>query len=119
MSIEFDQLRELLQQQQKQFEEAQLKLIESLTQKLHIQTAAVSTARVLPSTHSSKELIRLTPLQQRHQQVATVSIYTMDLRFLSPVIRITNPRTSSSLLAFSSQRPKARESKATGPQQWF
>ncbi|KER23184.1 hypothetical protein T265_08879 [Opisthorchis viverrini] len=43
MSIEFDQLRELLQQQQKQFEEAQLKLIESLTQKLHIQTAAVST----------------------------------------------------------------------------
>ncbi|KER32322.1 hypothetical protein T265_01551 [Opisthorchis viverrini] len=43
MSIEFDQLRELLQQQQKQFEEAQLKLIESLTQKLYIQTAAAST----------------------------------------------------------------------------
>ncbi|KER29466.1 hypothetical protein T265_03932 [Opisthorchis viverrini] len=34
---------QLLLQQQKQFEEAQLKLIESLTQKLHIQTAAVST----------------------------------------------------------------------------
>ncbi|GAA55482.1 hypothetical protein CLF_108092 [Clonorchis sinensis] len=43
MSIEFNQLRELLQQQQKQFEEAQLKLIESLTQRLHIQTAAAST----------------------------------------------------------------------------
>ncbi|KER31390.1 hypothetical protein T265_02308 [Opisthorchis viverrini] len=33
----------ILQQQQKQFEEAQLKLIESLTQKLHIQNGAVST----------------------------------------------------------------------------
>ncbi|GAA55972.1 hypothetical protein CLF_109517 [Clonorchis sinensis] len=44
MSIEFNQLRELLQQQQKQFEEAQLKLIESLSQRLHIQTAATSTA---------------------------------------------------------------------------
>ncbi|GAA48508.1 hypothetical protein CLF_101693 [Clonorchis sinensis] len=43
MSIEFNQLRELLQQQQKQFEEAQLKLIEPLTQRLHIQTAATST----------------------------------------------------------------------------
>ncbi|GAA57681.1 hypothetical protein CLF_113070 [Clonorchis sinensis] len=47
MSIEFNQLRELLQQQQKQFEEAQLKLIESLTQRLHIQAAAASTVRPL------------------------------------------------------------------------
>ncbi|GAA52540.1 hypothetical protein CLF_108301 [Clonorchis sinensis] len=47
MSIEFNQLRELLQQQQKQFEEAQLKLIESLTQRLHIQTAAASTGRLM------------------------------------------------------------------------
>ncbi|GAA54947.1 hypothetical protein CLF_106174 [Clonorchis sinensis] len=57
MSIEFNQLRELLQQQQKQFEEAQLKLIESLTQRLHIQTAAASTgAQILPSGPSELSL---------------------------------------------------------------
>ncbi|GAA52380.1 hypothetical protein CLF_107965 [Clonorchis sinensis] len=44
--IEFNQLREILQQQQKQFEEAQLKLIESPTQRLHIQAAAASTDRI-------------------------------------------------------------------------
>ncbi|GAA49521.1 hypothetical protein CLF_103182 [Clonorchis sinensis] len=59
MSIEFNQLRELLQQQQKQFEEAQLKLIESLTQRLHIQTAAASTATCYLTSCAKLDLMGL------------------------------------------------------------
>lgn len=46
MSISFEQMQILLQQQQKQFELSQLKLIETLTQKLNIQ----STASIKPET---------------------------------------------------------------------
>ncbi|GAA54492.1 hypothetical protein CLF_103414 [Clonorchis sinensis] len=52
MSMEFNQLRELLQQQQKQFEEAQLKLIESLT------TSKLSDVCQHPQTEGQKVLVR-------------------------------------------------------------